>query len=230
LPAENSRRDAVTHQQAVETLATERYLLNDMSGADRDAFEEHFFSCELCADDLRVSAAMVKGARSGFAATATAGRVLPMVSPAARKPAWYRSAALPWAAAAALAAMTTYQSVRIVPSQPRDEAAMAIVPVSLRPASRGAEPVVPLPSDGAPITLAIEINEPAENGQLIYSLANADGRPIVSGRAAAPAPGTPLLLLIPSTLAGPSHYILSVHDAGPSNRTLGEYRFAVSAQ
>jgi hypothetical protein len=51
----------------------------------------------------------------------------------------------------------------------------------------------------------------------------------VSGRAAAPAPGTPLLLLIPSmTLAGSMHYVLSVRDAGSSSRLLGEYRFEVS--
>jgi len=132
----------------------------------------------------------------------------------------------PWT----LGFVTTYQSFWVVPSLRRDVSAVAIVPVSLRPASRGAEVVVPQPSAGAPITLAIEINEPADNGQLIYDLKAADGRTIVSGRAAAPAPGAPLLLLIPSTLAGPSHYILSVHEAGPSNRTLGEYRFAVSAQ
>ena len=54
---------------------------------------------------------------------------------------------------------------------------------------------------------------------------------IVSGRAAAPAPGTPLLFAdARGHWSGRSHYILSVHDAGPSNRTLGEYRFAVSAQ
>ena len=46
--------------------------------------------------------------------------------------------------------------------------------------------------------------------------ASTDGRQIVSGRAAAPAPGSPLLLLMPSsTLVGSMHYILSVHDAGP---------------
>jgi hypothetical protein len=221
----------VTHQEAVETLATERYLLEDMSAADRDAFEEHFFACQLCADDLRVAGAMMKGARAGFAGGVAAGRVVPMTLPAARKRAvWYRSTVLPWATAASLALVTTYQSLWVVPSLRQGASPVAIVPVTLHPASRGAEAVVPLPSDGAPIMLAIEINEPADNGQLIYDLKSADGRPIVSGRAAAPAVGAPLLLLIPSTLAGPSHYILSVHDAGPSNRTLGEYRFAVSAQ
>lgn len=221
----------MTHQEAVESLATERYLLDDMSNSDRQAFEDHFFSCELCADDMRVAAAMFKGAKAGFAGGAATAQVLPMVARSAVKaPVWYRSTALPWAAAAALALVTTYQSFWVVPSLRRDQSPLAIVPVTLRPASRGAEPVVPLSSDGTPITLAIEINEPADTGQLIYELKNADGRPIVSGRAAAPAPGTPLLLLIPSTLVGPSHYSLSVHDAGPSNRPLGEYRFAVPAQ
>jgi hypothetical protein len=221
----------VTHQEAVESLATERYLLDDMSTPDRQAFEDHFFSCDLCADDMRVAAAMFKGAKAGFAGAAVTAQVVPMVArTAAKKPVWYRSTALPWAAAAALALVTTYQSFWVVPSLRRDDSALAVVPVTLRPASRGAEAVVPLPSDGAPITLAIEINEPAENGKLIYDLTSAEGRSIVSGRAAAPAPGAPLLLLIPSTLAGPSHYILTVHDAGPTNRILGEYRFAVSAQ
>ena len=153
----------MTHQEAVETLATERYLLEDMSGVDRDAFEEHFFSCHLCADDLRVAAAMMKGAKAGFAGTTATSRVVPLISQAPRKRIlWYRSAALPWAAAAALALVTTYQSFWVVPSLRRDQAPVAIVPVTLRPASRGAEAVVPLGAGTDPISLAIEINEPAD--------------------------------------------------------------------
>jgi len=222
----------VTHQEAVDTLATERYLLDDMSDPDRQAFEDHFFSCEVCADDLRVGAALAQGAQAGFAGTATTGRVLPMIAKAPiRSQAWYRSAALPWAAAAALACVTTYQSFWVIPTRGRDASPVALVPVTLRPASRGAEAAVPLPSGAGAITLAVEINEPAEDGQLAYELNSSDGRHIASGRAAAPLPGTPLLLLIPSwTLAGPMHYILSVHDREPSGRVLGEYRFAVSPQ
>ena len=50
----------MTHQEAVESLATERYLLDDMPNSDRQAFEDHFFSCDLCDDDMRVAAAMFK--------------------------------------------------------------------------------------------------------------------------------------------------------------------------
>ena len=85
----------MTHQQAVDTLAAERYLMDEMSEADRQEFEDHFFSCELCADDLRIATAMLQGAKAGFAGTATSGRVLPMVvtPPVVRRQAWYRSVA-----------------------------------------------------------------------------------------------------------------------------------------
>lgn len=222
----------MTHDQAVGTLATERYVLGEMSGEDRQAFEDHFFACDICAEDLRVAAAMVHGAKAGFAATTASAPGLSIDSQSpAREAAWYRSAVLPWAAAAALAAVTTYQSFWIVRSPVRGAIPVAIVPVTLRPASRGAEAVVPVPSESALVSLAIEINEPADSGHVAYALRTADGRPAVSGRAAAPAPGTPLLLLIPSkTLAGSMHYVLSVRDAGSSSRLLGEYRFEVSLQ
>jgi hypothetical protein len=41
------------HAEATETMAPERYLLGEMTQEDRDAFEEHFFSCSECAADVR---------------------------------------------------------------------------------------------------------------------------------------------------------------------------------
>ena len=219
----------MTHQDAVDTLASERYLLDEMSEQDRQTFEEHYFQCEICADDLRVAAAMLQGAKEGFAGTSAAGNVLPIA--AGRRPvkkaAWYRSAALPWAAAATLAIVAGYQSLGMRQSAPP----MALTPHTLRPQSRGAEAVVSPDSRGGPTTLAIEVNDPAQSGEVTYELNSTDGRRIVSGRAPAPPSGSPLLLLMPSwTLVAPMHYILSVHDAADPARLLGEYRFSVSAQ
>jgi hypothetical protein len=223
----------VTHQEALDTLASERYLLNEMSEKDRDAFEEHFFDCHVCADDLRVGAAMLQGARAGFAGTATPGRVFSMAAKRPGRtlmnPVWYRSVALPWAAAATLAVVAGYQALFVVPALRRDSSPVALAPVTLRPESRGAEPVVTKDASGSPVSLAVEIADPPQGGEITYDLSDANGRRIVSGRAAAPAPGTPLLLLLPSwTVVGPMHYILTVHDAAPAGRSLGEYRFAVS--
>jgi hypothetical protein len=209
----------MTHQEAVDTLAVERYLLDEMSDDQRQTFEAHYFECEMCADDLRVATAMMQGAKEGFAGAS------------ARKTVWYRSAALPWAVAATLAVLAGYESLWVAPSLRRRAPPLALTPLTLRPQSRGAEAVIPVDVHGGPITLAIEINEPPQAGEVTYELNSTDGRHIVSGRAPAPTPGSPLLLLMPSwTLVGPMHYILSVHDAAGTGRLLGEYRLTVPAQ
>src|SRR4030095_16187946 len=62
--------------------AAERYLLGEMSDADRERYEEHFFSCAECAEDVRTTAAFLDDARKYVvprfpAQTATAVPVSP---------------------------------------------------------------------------------------------------------------------------------------------------------
>jgi hypothetical protein len=42
----------VDHDEAVRTLATEKYLLGEMCRDLREEFEMHLFDCEQCAFDL----------------------------------------------------------------------------------------------------------------------------------------------------------------------------------
>jgi len=51
------------HSEAIRLQAAERYLLGELSGDDRERFEEHFMSCSECAGDLRAGAAFVESAR-----------------------------------------------------------------------------------------------------------------------------------------------------------------------
>lgn len=53
------------HTEAVKTLACERYLLDELTPEDRDAFEEHYFGCAECAADVKAEAAIVSGVRAG---------------------------------------------------------------------------------------------------------------------------------------------------------------------
>lgn len=219
----------MTHQEAIDTLAPDRYLLDEMSDVERDAFEEHFFSCTDCAEELRAADAMVAGAKAGFAGGAAAGRVVSMPVGAPRRRAWHQSVAIPWAVAATLAILAGYQSLRVGPSLRPDGSPIALVPVSLRPESRGRETVVPAHEPGRPITLAIDVNDAPPGTELMYVLNRADGTRVVSGQAPAPQPGTPLFLLIPGSIEiTPAHYILTVHTAA-TNHPLGEYRFEVAA-
>ncbi|HXM45316.1 MAG TPA: zf-HC2 domain-containing protein [Bryobacteraceae bacterium] len=41
------------HDEATRSHAAERYVKRELSPAQRDAFEEHFFDCRKCADDVR---------------------------------------------------------------------------------------------------------------------------------------------------------------------------------
>jgi hypothetical protein len=220
----------VTHQEAVDTLATERYLLGDMTDADREAFEEHYFSCAACAADVRAATAMAQGMKALDAGASTSREGIPTIAGrvAARKGSWHRSVALPWAVAASLAVIAAYQSVLVVPGLRRELTPRALVPITLRPDSRGEEPVVQATSQTGGIALAVQVNDAPERGDLAYDISGADGRKILSGHAAVPAGGAPLLLWIPSwTTLAPMRYILSVHDVA-TGRPLGEYRFVVS--
>jgi hypothetical protein len=216
----------MTHQEAIDSLAAERYLLDEMPADERSAFEEHFFDCEVCADDMRSAAALLQGTKAGFAGVDAAGA---QAAATRRRIAWYRSVAIPWAAAATLALVAGYQAFWLIPSLRRDDA-VALAPITLRPASRGAEPVVPVAPGARAVTLAVDGIESASR-TVKWTLTASDGRLVTSGEAPAPPPGAPLLLLMPAwTLTGAMHYILAFSEAPDPGRSLGEYRFAVSAR
>lgn len=47
------------HAEAIRLSATERYLMGELSPEQRDQFEEHFFGCVECAQDVRVGSVFV---------------------------------------------------------------------------------------------------------------------------------------------------------------------------
>ena len=226
----------MTHQESVKTLASERYLLEEMTELERHAFEEHFFDCADCAEDVRAGAYLREGARSDLVtANASPSVVVFPGTPAARR----LPAFIPWAAAASLALVSGYQALFLgTGSGPRLEP-QALTPVTLRPASRGAEPVVLVDGD-TPVALAIDVNIRANSdrpaAELSYDLRTIDGlgagnsnSSIVSGRARAPEAGAPLFLLVPgASLPAPGRYLLRVTDA--AGQTIGEYRFTANTR
>ena len=54
------------HDTAVRSNATESYILGELSGEDRDGFEEHFFLCPECAEDVRALTVFAANARAVF--------------------------------------------------------------------------------------------------------------------------------------------------------------------
>jgi hypothetical protein len=53
----------MNHQDALQEMAVERYLLGELSGETLDRFEEHLFDCPLCVTDLRTGSTFINAAR-----------------------------------------------------------------------------------------------------------------------------------------------------------------------
>jgi hypothetical protein len=216
------------HQQAIATHATERYLLNELSDTERDAFEAHYFSCVVCAEDIKTGARMQEGVRAGMLDTETRAphaKVIPIES----RRRWTTAVVMPWAVAASLAVVAGYQALWVVPGLRQGTMVPSVtVPQLLKPASRSAITTV-TPDGTGVIAFSLDLNSAAEAGApLTYDLRTIDGQSVVSGAVTAPPAGTPLLLVFPvKQLASSGAYTLRVSRSG-GNAPVAEYRFAVA--
>jgi hypothetical protein len=227
----------MTHAEAVSSLASERYLLDEMNEPERDTFETHFFECSECAEDVKMGTLMTEGARVGLIASPEVARNATFPPAQTRMPAvfvtptpvhqpWYRSSTLPWAVAAMLAVAVGYQAQRpVMPGTMRSGVPEALTAVMLRPASRGAVPTASVVASHH-VALALDVDTGGAT-ELSYELQDASAALLASGRASAPSAGAPLLLVIPTfTLKPEQQYILTIRDATNPQRVLGDYHFA----
>jgi anti-sigma factor RsiW len=53
----------MNHSEAIEQMAAEKYLLDELTPDLRDAFEEHMFDCPECAFDIRAASSFVHEAK-----------------------------------------------------------------------------------------------------------------------------------------------------------------------
>jgi hypothetical protein len=101
------------HHDAIQSMAVEKYLLNELSPELRDDFEQHYFDCPICAADLRATAAFLDAAKTELKAAYLSR---PSQSTAAK-----RQSTLLWRPAFAVAALAAsllviaYQNVVVYP-------------------------------------------------------------------------------------------------------------------
>lgn len=213
------------HQEAVATLACERYLLDEMTEPERESFEAHFFDCTECAADVRSGAALRDGVRAGLVRdNSTTKRTF-----------WRPATVLPWAMAASFALLAGYEAVRPRADLTIGAGPLALAPATLRPATRGQEAVV-TPGPGGIVTLAVDLGGRRFDGGIQYELTRADGTRVASGRMAAPgtmsraSAGAPLLVIVPAGLLQTGErYVLTLQDPGNAALTGEQYRFSVGA-
>ena len=128
-------------------MATERYLLDELSPELRDAFEEHMFECQECALDVRAGNVFLTEAKAQLPeltappATREAARPAPS---RAKKP-WWSVFVVPAFAApafAALLAVIAFQNLSTIPSLRSELREPRIIPwSSLHAGTRGTEAI-----------------------------------------------------------------------------------------
>src|SRR3954454_18681663 len=94
------RTGDMEHQDWIDSMAAETYTLGDLEPAKRDAFEEHFFDCPICSNNVRDAAKLVAGIRT---------QDVRAITPAAPRLKWWGAAAVIFAAG------LCYQSFWVIP-------------------------------------------------------------------------------------------------------------------
>jgi len=230
----------MNHSEAVEQMATERYLLDELSADQREAFEEHAFDCPKCALDLRAGSAFVAEAKIQLP-----GMIMTSAEPAKagkpdKKMSFWQALWQPAFAAPAFAALLlvlayqntiTFPALRTAAYQPR------VVPVApLRSATRGGEHPTLTADRAHGLVLPIELsNEPgmAPAVSYLFDLRDPQGKIAWSGAAPATAESTgselELSLVIPGKMLESGAYTLAVTSVdGHGERTpIGQYDFDI---
>ncbi len=179
------------HTEALEQMATERYLLDELTPEQRDAFEEHLFACQECAIDLQAGTVFVQEAKAQLPAlTADLPRRESVAAPTQKKN-WFSFLApifRPAFAAPVFAAMLViigYQNLIILPRLQVASMEPHLAPwTSLHTATRGAAstPVeadaksgvvllVDLPSQPGFTSYAFELSDPSGKSAFTQTIA-----------------------------------------------------------
>jgi len=207
----------MNHDDAMEMMAAERYILGELEPAERDAFEEHFFDCTVCADDIRDSTKFAAGVRTSDAKVKV---------PAAGRFNW-------WAAAASLfAALLGYQSLVVVPrmAETRDareqSARVLMSPQQLNAESRGSSvtPVLVRPDEPALLEIPFTAATP---GPHRGEIRDAHGAQV--GKAFdVPETGELVPLFVPAGTLHSGNYSLVIRGAGGQEDSV--YRMEVRSR
>lgn len=213
------------HSHATEVQAAERYLLGELPVAEAEEFERHFFECADCAQAVEAGNQFIANARvvfgEGFVESrrehADAGQ---RVSVRERmRPWWWMPGWLPAAAALALAVVAVYQGFVLVPGLRQGlDTARALPAFQLAGLSRGAGETISVPAGTPWLALSLDVPPDVHFSQYLCVVA-AGNRTLFRVKSAAPSPGQPITILVPTRTLSPGAEEFTVYGLGPNSET-----------
>lgn len=226
----------MNHQDALQEMAVERYLLGELSGASLDSFEEHLFECSECATDVKVGVTFVDAARAELMFPRRVA-----VAQVERAPKWTSWFTSPWILAPALGACLLLLAFQMFVVQPRMRLEIARVqaPAVLSPlvlanaGPRGGDavPQVIAPEHGS---FVISLDVPAAGGFSSYrcSLVAPDGAVVWETDVSPAQARDAVLISVPTDKVkeGLNVFLIQGLAAGGTLEDLARYRFRVAIQ
>jgi Putative zinc-finger len=171
------------HTEAVQEMATERYLLNELTPELRDAFEEHMFDCHDCAMDVRAGALFLDETKVQLPQiTEPEARKAPERERAANKKPWWTFWTMPGFAAPAFAALLgviAYQNVATIPALRTAATEPRLLPwTTLHTGTRGAEPTLIRADRKQGAVLLIDLPQQPSYASYAYDLFDPQGKQV----------------------------------------------------
>jgi hypothetical protein len=225
------------HTQAIELKAAERYVLGELSRDLREQYEEHFFSCVACAEEVNLAAAFIENSRAAMGSEPVLPPVrLPLA--VAQRPAtggWFGAWLRPSFAVpvfAALLMLVAYQTFSVIPrlkaagtqsvAALASAAPQALASFSLITAgSRGGEPLTATVAPGQPFSLYFDIPPDGHYSSYICVFENSAGNAEFSLNISAEQAKNAVQLLIPSSSLGTGKHVLVVRGLGTQDGAAG---------
>jgi anti-sigma factor RsiW len=211
----------MNHEQAMQEMATERYLLDELTPELREAFEEHLFECQDCALDVHAANVFMTEAKAQLPALMAQPAAAPQPAravPAREKKPWWTFFTVPAFAApvfATLLGVIAFQNLSTIPSLRSAATEPRIIPwSSLHADTRGAEATVVQADQKQGAVVLIDL---PQQGYTSYAvdLFDPQGKRLWTSTVAAPPAGA-LSLVIPG--AGLKEGSYSLNLAGISSQ------------
>jgi len=209
------------HEEAVRLGTTERYALGELSEEERNVFEEHFFSCAECAEDVKASMAFVEEARIILRKASDARRPVRAAGTRLSELFW----PIPFGAAATLAlavGFCAYALLVVIPGLRREitrvQAPQATAWFFLS-VSRATPQVVSPPPHVRMIGLMLSLSSTRSYPTYRVDVRDAEDEVVLSAVVLAPPAGEELQILLPTGRLRPGPYAIALggldSPAGP---------------
>ncbi|MGB8581290.1 MAG: zf-HC2 domain-containing protein [Candidatus Sulfotelmatobacter sp.] len=167
------------HSEASRLMASEKYLLDELSPTEIEEFEEHLFGCHDCAMDVRAGSVFLEQGKAELASSPANARHVPAEVRPSRGFSWWRAAfAVP--AMAILLLVVGYQNLVTYPALKgalAENRAPRILPAAalVSSATRGTEPTTIEVRAGQPFLLPLDIQPQNSYESYVIELQNPAG-------------------------------------------------------